>query len=88
MWWFIHSLGLIACWHFSDLKSQDAIYSVFFPLMVAFFLIALFIKLVMLLGPSNGRSSHSSGDHGGGFWGGFGGSGGDGGCGGDGGGGC
>jgi hypothetical protein len=77
--WLIIILGLIGSWQYTDMESSSVFQSVFCPLMVGLFLIALLIKIVILLGPDN----NGHGGDGGGFTGGFGGdegSGGDGGC--------
>ncbi|BFM09154.1 hypothetical protein GCM10025791_22500 [Halioxenophilus aromaticivorans] len=82
--WIIVLAGLGASWHYTDLESQTALYSVVFPLLFLVFAAALAIKIVVFLNPSKGRanSNNSStgfwGDSGGSDWGG----GSDGGCGG------
>lgn len=67
-------ISLYACWHYTDLSSDIAIYSVLAPLGVFVFLISLGFWLVAKAG-CGGRADGSSGYNGG-----DGGFGGDGGC--------
>ena len=67
-------IGLYASWHYTDLSSENSVYSVLAPLGIFVFLISLGFWLVVKAGLS-GRSDGGSGFHGG-----DGGFGGDGGC--------
>lgn len=67
-------VGLYASWHYTELTSESAVYSVLAPFGVFVFLISLGFWLV-LKGGYGGRSDGGSGYHGG-----EGGFGGDGGC--------
>lgn len=77
MWWLIIFGGLAAAWHFTSITSESVFQNTVCPIFVFIFLISSLLKVVIALGPENGK-----GGHGGGFFDGFSGGdgGGDGGC--------
>ena len=76
-WWLIHIPGLLLSWHVMDLESKQVLDGVIATLLFGYFLIAVFVKLVMITN-ARGSGAGVGGIDGGGDCGG--GGGGDGGC--------
>lgn len=62
--WLVILLGLASCWHYTDLDSTSTIHSLWAPLGVMLFAIALAIKLVFTLGTGGSGRGDSGGSDG------------------------
>jgi apolipoprotein N-acyltransferase len=72
--WIVTLTIMYFSWHFTDVRSESALYSVLLPLITLFLALYIFLKILAKLGLLNGGSSSGGGF--GGDGGGFGGDGG------------
>lgn len=60
--WIIIVLGLLGSFHYSDLGSQSVLHNMVCPVLVAVFLIALLVKVILLGRDHKGTGGSHSGD--------------------------
>ena len=68
--WILIIAGLAASWHYTDLASDSRLYSTLMPLLVFFFLVALFLKVIFSFAGQHASNSNSHNHADSGFFGG------------------